>query len=292
MFVSELLEVLRSCNTLAERAVLTALIGRMNKEYKAFPSFSTIAKDSGVSLRTAKSVVVELERRGLLARQVESGIRTTYTIRLDHIEHPIDMVAPSPAPVVAKNATTAKPEPAPSPAPVCEHQTEDNLSHVAKPESIAAPLPVVVHETHDSAPQPALPIICAPQTATPQQGELLPVPPKKKRGGAKTNGHRIPDNWYLTKKLGMWAKKKYGLDDDTIRHETEKFIDHWKASASETAWKSDWNAAWRNWIRKHAESGGTANGNRYNNLPQQKSKTRMAMERLISMSGGDFEIPF
>jgi hypothetical protein len=26
--------------------------------------------------------------------------------------------------------------------------------------------------------------------------------------------------------------------------------------------------------------------------PRQKSKTRMAMERLIAMSGGDFEIPF
>jgi hypothetical protein len=145
----------------------------------------------------------------------------------------------------------------------------------------------VAHETPQSAPQAALPIICAPQ-----QGELLPAPPKKKRGGSKTNGHRIPADWYLTKKLGMWAKEKYGLDDDTIRSETDKFIDHWTASANENAWKFDWDAAWRSWIRKYAESGGKPNGNMYNSQPQQKSKTRMAMERLIAMSGGDFEIPF
>lgn len=165
----------------------------------------------------------------------------------------------------------------------------ESIAQPAPDETEPITLPVVEHETHESAPQAALQVIDAPQT-TVVQGELLPVPvtagqgellpvPQKKRGGSRANGHRIPKDWYLTKKLGMWAREKYGLDDDTIRSEADKFIDHWTASANPNAWKCDWDAAWRNWIRKYAESGGTASG-----APQQKSKMTQALENLANMN--------
>ena len=292
-------QLLRAGLSRHELLVLLCLLSYRNGDGQAWPYRATIAEDTGINVRHVHSAVKSLAKKGMIAMDTQAGVRTVYTfpsldgaampaIAENHTARHLDMVAPEHDSVIAENATTA---------------TDDNLSHVAEPPIV---LPVVEHETHESAPQAALQVIDAPQTTVVQgellpvptkqigriksaavQGELLPASPKKRRGRPKTDGHRIPDDWYLTRKLGMWAKEKYGIGDDAIRFETDKFIDHWKASANENAWKSDWDAAWRNWIRKYAESGGATKG-----APQKKSKTLQAIEALTGKSGLDFEIPF
>ncbi len=46
-----------------------------------------------------------------------------------------------------------------------------------------------------------------------------------------------------------------GWSADAVRRESEKFRDHWLAKAGKDAAKLDWEAAWRNWIRRSAEYG-------------------------------------
>lgn len=59
---------------------------------------------------------------------------------------------------------------------------------------------------------------------------------------------RCPKDFKITPKLLTWAQAKTMLDDATINRETEKFRD-WEFKVA----KSDWTAAWRNWIRKADE---------------------------------------
>lgn len=42
--------------------------------------------------------------------------------------------------------------------------------------------------------------------------------------------------------------------------EYECFCDYWHAKAGSNAVKVDWDATWRNWIRRAAERASTANG--------------------------------
>jgi hypothetical protein len=37
------------------------------------------------------------------------------------------------------------------------------------------------------------------------------------------------------------------------RHETEKFVNYWRAKSGRDATKLDWPATWRNWMLKAAE---------------------------------------
>jgi hypothetical protein len=58
----------------------------------------------------------------------------------------------------------------------------------------------------------------------------------------------------------QWALREVPNVD--WRYETKKFIDHWRQSAASTASKSDWPAAWRNWLRRADEGtpGSAGNG--------------------------------
>lgn len=57
---------------------------------------------------------------------------------------------------------------------------------------------------------------------------------------------RLPDNWFLPKDWGDWALEQ-GLTESEIRTEAECFADYWR-SKEET--RADWQATWRNWIRR------------------------------------------
>jgi hypothetical protein len=44
-----------------------------------------------------------------------------------------------------------------------------------------------------------------------------------------------------------------GLTEDEIRHEHKKFTDYWRGAAGQRGRKNDWNATFRNWLRKAAD---------------------------------------
>jgi len=99
----------------------------------------------------------------------------------------------------------------------------------------------------------------APNKATdlPEQkssNALAPTPtptPSKKRDTnvSPKKGSRLPEDWRLPKDWGQWAVDQ-GMDELAVRREAEKFRDWWIAQPGQKAVKVDWQATWRNWIRK------------------------------------------
>jgi len=51
--------------------------------------------------------------------------------------------------------------------------------------------------------------------------------------------------------------------------ETDKFRDYWLAKSGRDATKVDWNATWKNWLRKAAEGG---------NIPSRRGREQIEGE--------------
>jgi hypothetical protein len=66
------------------------------------------------------------------------------------------------------------------------------------------------------------------------------------------NGTRLPADWKPGHGLLAWAVNDLpaGLD---LEAETEKFRDYWTAQPGAKGRKTDWDATWRNWMRKASE---------------------------------------
>lgn len=106
----------------------------------------------------------------------------------------------------------------------------------------------------------------APDTETESDTEKIP-PVAPLAGGAASNGHtdgrkrgtRLPTDWDLPAWAAGFAGE-IGLPPDRLHGEAAKFCDHWRSS-TRNATKLDWDAAFRNWLRRAAEGGaGAGNG--------------------------------
>nr|WP_314710520.1 hypothetical protein [uncultured Comamonas sp.] len=88
----------------------------------------------------------------------------------------------------------------------------------------------------DSVGGPAVP----PSTAsTPTSASAIP------------KAKRLAADWVLPKKWGEWAlSERPELTADDVRKQADMFRDHWVAKSGKDASKLDWNATWRNWIRR------------------------------------------
>jgi hypothetical protein len=60
-------------------------------------------------------------------------------------------------------------------------------------------------------------------------------------------GSRVPQPFVVDDLMRQWARSNAPAVD--LKVETENFVDHWSASASGSAVKRDWVAAWRTWMR-------------------------------------------
>lgn len=89
--------------------------------------------------------------------------------------------------------------------------------------------------------------------AAPSASPAEPTAPE----GKSRNGKRLPEGWKLPKKWGDWALKEFPvLTDAEVRAQAATFADYWHAKAGKDARKLDWEAVWRNWIRRHMEQRG------------------------------------
>lgn len=113
--------------------------------------------------------------------------------------------------------------------------------------------------------------------AKPKQPEPEPEPKKRDTNVSPKNGTRLPDDWFLSVSLGEWSIEQ-GATDDLVRAEADKFKDYWKGVAGAKGRKADWDATWRNWIRK-AIADATPNlkaiNGGHNDRPANKSAKRM-----------------
>jgi hypothetical protein len=67
----------------------------------------------------------------------------------------------------------------------------------------------------------------------------------------QTRGTRIPDPFPVTDEMISWAQTETPNIDWAA--ETRKFKDHWLAQPGQRGVKLNWNAVWRNWLRKAQE---------------------------------------
>lgn len=76
-------------------------------------------------------------------------------------------------------------------------------------------------------------------------------PPPKGGGAPRKRGCRLPDNWMPAQAVIDDMKVECpGID---LESEHRKFVDYWTAKTGQQATKLDWEATWRNWIRRAAE---------------------------------------
>ena len=107
-----------------------------------------------------------------------------------------------------------------------------------------------------------------PEGSTPGEGEKgrrgegeksLPSgesAPANASGGNPKRGTRLPADWRPTPEdQELMAAEYPGVKLIT---ETRKFADYWAGVPGAKGVKLDWNATWRNWIRRAGESRGTA----------------------------------
>lgn len=69
---------------------------------------------------------------------------------------------------------------------------------------------------------------------------------------SSSRGTRLPrgKDWKLPKEWGIESHKAYNPPKGFIVEEAAKFRDHWIAQPGMKGRKTDWEATWRNWMRK------------------------------------------
>jgi hypothetical protein len=100
----------------------------------------------------------------------------------------------------------------------------------------------------------------APNTALTQQQHSANT--QKEQGNKETReakasqakrGTRLSDDWFLPKSYGEWAVSE-GYDVDAIREQAACFKDYWIGVPGQRGVKLDWEATWRNWMRRSAKA--------------------------------------
>ena len=103
-------------------------------------------------------------------------------------------------------------------------------------------------------------------------------------GGPKraTRGSRLSANWRPTAE--DWQEAFRSLGSKQADSELAKFRDYWPAQPGKNALKLDWDATWRNWVRKAAER--MPAGTRQSSTPG-----RAPTEPCVDMGGEFHEVP-
>ena len=104
----------------------------------------------------------------------------------------------------------------------------------------------------DAPPSAASP---PPSPAADALSEQVASQPSK---ASRTSATRLPADWRLPKSWGQWAlEERPDLSADDVRREAEIFTDYWHAKAGADARKANWEATWRNWVRRADGRGAT-----------------------------------
>jgi hypothetical protein len=83
-----------------------------------------------------------------------------------------------------------------------------------------------------------------------EKDPLASLPPPQK---PSVKGSRLPADWQAGPD-GMAFAEQHGLRGSRGSTEAEKFRDYWSAQPGQRGVKVDWQATWRNWVRKAAEA--------------------------------------
>ena len=125
----------------------------------------------------------------------------------------------------------------------------------------------------DSVTEAPLSLPLSPQTP------LTPThTPVKKQPARK--GHRLPDDWQPKPLPPELAKAVATWPPGAVERELARFRDWAAAATGPNATKSDWDAAWRNWLRKADDEG------RHRRAANDSKSTATATERARAILNG------
>lgn len=81
----------------------------------------------------------------------------------------------------------------------------------------------------------------------------------------RKRGSRLPADWLPDDDVIQQMSSEHPAVN--LKAEHAKFVDYWTAKSGKDATKTDWNATWRNWIRRSAEQPSTrTNGSQVHKL--------------------------
>lgn len=109
-----------------------------------------------------------------------------------------------------------------------------------------------------------------------------PTPTKAKAPRAT----RLPADWQLPAEWESWALAEHpSWTREGVRHVADRFRDYWLAQGGANARKVDWQATWRNWVRREKSPGlgfapATANPAPMNRQEALEARNREVAERL------------
>lgn len=133
------------------------------------------------------------------------------------------------------------------PAPI-EHQTSPVQEQCSTP-----PLP----EQAGLIPDSLLPITDSPslnaECGNQREEKLSPTAAQSSR---TPKASRLPDDWKLPQAWGEWAlSEQPSWTHEGVRWVADSFRDHWLAKGGADARKVNWEATWRNWVRREKSPG-------------------------------------
>lgn len=115
---------------------------------------------------------------------------------------------------------------------------------------------VTIRESQFVTVTPPTPPLDAPLSLSPDPLPLPPLnPPVTPVLVRASRGTRLSVDWELDEEWGKWAMQQ-GMAFDAVVIEADKFKDWWIAKAGAGGTKTNWEATWRNWIRRQLEEGG------------------------------------
>jgi hypothetical protein len=98
-----------------------------------------------------------------------------------------------------------------------------------------------------STPDPTRPIEVVTDVTTSEESAS-----RKRSAVPRTDrGQRLPEGWRPSDQT--IAKMREEAPQVDLRHEHAKFADYWRAQPGAKGRKTDWDATWRNWIRRVAD---------------------------------------
>jgi helix-turn-helix protein len=200
----------------------------------AWPSNAELRRKSGLGERAVQSAVAELAALGELEVRYNEGPKGCNRYRVIMGGDPRNICTPADIapPQNLRGSTGRKAK---------SRQVKAQDPAESAPPQISQEPPQNLHPT---------PAESAPVTV------LEPKANRKKKTSsssrARAGATRIPDDFEVTPEMAEWAREKVPrlIAAGRGQYETDKFTDHWHQSSSPTAWKRDWNAAWRYWMRE------------------------------------------
>ena len=103
---------------------------------------------------------------------------------------------------------------------------------------------------------------------------------------APVRGTRMKEDWFLSKALGEWTVQYLGYTRQEVMQAQDEFRDYWLARSDSDAIKLDWDATWRNWMRRNRRAPQIA---RHTTFAQQtrefqKAESKQAFRHILNAS--------